>query len=64
MNNNPYARPYIANFQNNLNQQNMYEQIDNQISQLNAMKEQMKHNATTTQAIITNATFSISRLCK
>lgn len=49
MNNNPYARPYMANFQNNLNQQNMYEQIDNQISQLNAMKEQMKHNATTTQ---------------
>lgn len=49
MNNNPYARPYMANFQNNLNQQNMYEQIDNQISQLNAMKEQMKHNTTTTQ---------------
>lgn len=49
MNNNPYARPYMANFQNNLNQQSMYEQIDNQIAQLNAMKDQMKNNNTNTQ---------------
>lgn len=39
--NNGYGRPY-----NNLNQQNMYEQIDNQINQLQQMREQIKNNAT------------------
>ena len=45
MNNNPYARPFMYPYQANINQQNMYDQIDNQINQLNAMKEQMKNNS-------------------
>lgn len=45
MNNNPYARAYINPYQSAYNQQNMYDQIDSQIAQLNAMKEQMKNNA-------------------
>lgn len=35
-----YVRPY----NNTVNQQNMYEQIDNQISQLQQMKEQIRNN--------------------
>ena len=37
MYNNPYVRTY--------NQQNMYDQIDNQINQLQQMREQMKNSA-------------------
>lgn len=40
MYNNSYIRPY-----NNLNQQNIYEQIDSQINQLQQMREQMKNNS-------------------
>lgn len=41
MYNNPYVtRPYT----NNINQQNMFEQVDAQINQLQQMKEQMKNN--------------------
>ena len=36
-----FNNPYM---QRGINQQNMYEQIDNQINQLNQMKEQMKNN--------------------
>ena len=43
MNNNPYMRNYIPNY-NGFNQQNINEQIDNQINQLQQMKEQMKNN--------------------
>lgn len=39
--NNPYSRPY----NNSLNQQSMYEQIDNQINQLQQMREQIKNNS-------------------
>ena len=40
MNNNYYGRPYTPN----INQHNMYEQIDNQINQLQQMKEQMRNS--------------------
>lgn len=46
MNNNLYGRGYMNAYPNNYYQQSMYEQIDNQIAQLNTMKEQMKNNAT------------------
>lgn len=52
MYNNPYGRQYNA-----VNQQNMYEQIDNQISQLQQMREQMK-NSTMQPAI--NQTFQLA----
>ena len=49
MNNNPYYRSYMNPYQNVYNQQNMYDQIDNQIAQLNQMKEQMKNNSNQNQ---------------
>lgn len=52
MYNNVYGRPY-----NNASQQNMYEQIDNQINQLQQMREQMKNN--TIQPAI-NQTFQLA----
>ena len=51
MNNNPYLRNYIPNY----NQQNMDEQIDYQINQLQQMKKQMRNN---TPAI--NQTFQLA----
>ena len=50
--NNGYVRPY-----NNVSQQNMYEQIDNQINQLQQMREQIKNN--TMQPAI-NQTFQLA----
>lgn len=47
-----YNNPYMLN--QNYNQQSMNERIDNQIAQLQQMKEQMKHN--TQPAIPTNLT--------
>ena len=55
MNNNPYMRNYNPNY-NNFNQQSMYEQIDNQISQLQQMREQMRNN----QQPAINQTFQIT----
>ena len=49
MNNNYYPRAYMNPYQNVYNQQNMYDQIDNQIAQLNQMKEQMKNNSNQNQ---------------
>lgn len=46
-----FNNPYI---QRGFNQQNMYEQIDNQINQLNQMKEQMKNNQQQTTPITQN----------
>lgn len=60
MNNNPYIRPYMNPYQNSFNQQSMYEQIDNQIAQLNAMKEQMKNNTTQNQQPSINQTFQLA----
>ena len=53
MYNNPYIRQY-----NNMNQQTMYEQIDNQINQLQQMREQIKTNANQQPAI--NQTFQLA----
>ena len=39
-----YQNPYM-NYQQNFNSQSMNERIDNQIAQLQQMKEQMKHSA-------------------
>lgn len=50
MYNNPYIRTY--------NQQNMYDQIDNQINQLQQMREQMKNNTNQQPAI--NQTFQLA----
>lgn len=47
-----YQNPYMNNY-TNYNQQSMNERIDNQIAQLNQMKEQMKNNQ---QPIPTNLT--------
>lgn len=44
--------------QRGYNQQNMYEQIDNQINQLNQMREQLKNNANQQPAI--NQTFQLA----
>lgn len=57
MYNNPYFRPYTMNYQNGLNQQNMYEQIDGQINQLQQMKEQLKNN---NQQPAINQTFQLA----
>ena len=53
MYNNPYLRQY-----NNMNQQTMYDQIDNQIHQLQQMREQIKTNVNQQPAI--NQTFQIA----
>ena len=39
-----YNNSYIPNYMNNYNQLSFNERIDNQIAQLNQMKEQMKNN--------------------
>ena len=49
-----YNNPYMRNY----NQQNMYDQIDNQINQLQQMREQMKNNANQQPAI--NQTFQLA----
>lgn len=57
MYNNPYYRPYMTQYQNGLNQQNMYEQIDGQINQLQQMKEQIKNSS---QQPAINQTFQLA----
>lgn len=52
-----YNNQYIRPFNNSINQQNMYEQIDNQINQLQQMREQIK-NSNTQPAI--NQTFQLA----
>lgn len=47
-----YNNPYMNNYAQNYNQQSMNDRIDNQIAQLQQMKEQMKHN----QPVPTNLT--------
>ena len=54
--NNNYPRNYIPNY-NNFSQQNMYEQIDNQINQLQQMREQIKNN---NQQPAINQTFQLA----
>ena len=55
--NNNYGRNYIPNY-NTYNQQTMYEQIDNQINQLQNMKKQMENNNQQQPAI--NQTFQLA----
>ena len=55
--NNNYARPYMPNYQNNFNQQTMYDQIDNQIGQLQQMREQIKNSG---QQPAINQTFQLA----
>lgn len=57
MNNNPYMRNYIASY-NTFNQQAMYDQIDNEINNLQQMKEKMKNQMQQPTAI--NQTFQIA----
>ena len=49
-----YNNSYLRNY----NQQNMYDQIDNQINQLQQMREQMKNNTNQQPAI--NQTFQLA----
>lgn len=51
-----YNNPYMPAYMNNYNQQNISDRIDNQIAQLQQMKEQMKNN---TQPSI-NQTFQLA----
>ena len=44
-----YGNPYINNYSGNFNPQNMYNRIDEQIAQLQSMKEQIKNTQPTTQ---------------
>lgn len=53
-----YNNPYMRNFNPNINQQSMYEQIDNQINQLQEMKNQMKNNSVQQPSI--NQTFQLA----
>jgi len=50
-----YNNPYM-NYQQNFNQQSINDRIDNQIAQLQQMKEQMKHN----QQPAINQTFQLA----
>ena len=51
-----YNNPYM-NYQQNFNQQSINERIDNQIAQLNQMKEQLKNN---NQQPAINQTFQLA----
>ena len=51
-----YNNPYMNYYNNGFNQQSMNERIDNQIAQLNQMKEQLKNN----QPTAINQTFQLA----
>lgn len=40
-----YNNPYVTNYANNFNQQSLNERIDNQIAQLQQMKDQIRNNS-------------------
>ena len=52
-----YNYPYMTNFNSNYGQQSLNEKIDNQIAQLQQMKEQMKNN---NQQPAINQTFQLA----
>lgn len=52
-----YTNPYMNTYMNNMNQQSLTERIDNQIAQLQQMKEQMKNSA---QQPSINQTFQLA----
>ena len=51
-----YNNPYLNSYNPNIGQQNLSERIDNQIAQLNQMKEQIKNN----QQPAINQTFQLA----
>ena len=51
-----YNNPYMQNYNSNFNQQSLNDRIDNQIAQLNQMKEQFKNN----QQPAINQTFQLA----
>ena len=51
-----YNNPYFNSYNSNIGQQNINERIDNQIAQLNQMKEQIKNN----QQPAINQTFQLA----
>lgn len=53
-----YNNPYMSTYSNNYNQQSINDRIDNQIAQLQQMKEQMKQNHMQQPAI--NQTFQLA----
>jgi hypothetical protein len=55
-----YNNPYLPNF--TMNQQNMYDRIDNQIAQLQGLKDQLKNNPIqpTNQQPAINQTFQLA----
>lgn len=57
-----YNNPYMPNYIGGYNQQNMYERIDNQISQLQGLKDQLKNNPIqpTNQQPAINQTFQLA----
>ena len=52
-----FNNPYMMNYNSNLGQQNLNERIDNQIAQLQQMKEQVKNNS---QQPAINQTFQLA----
>ena len=54
-----YGNPYQRNY-NNFNQQNLYEQIDNEINNLQQMKERIKNNPVPQQQPSINQTFQLA----
>lgn len=59
MNNNQFGRPYMVNYPNNFNPQITYEQqIDNEINNLQQMKERIRNN--TMQQPTLNQTIQVS----
>lgn len=52
-----YNNPYMQSYNQSFNQQSINDRIDNQISQLQAMKEQLKHNM---QQPAINQTFQLA----
>ena len=61
MNNNPYTRNYAPNYQHNMYEQNLYDQIDGQINQLVNMRNQIKNNQNNQQQpTAINQTFQLS----
>ena len=62
MNNNPYVRNYMPNYQQNLYEQNLSDQIDGQINQLVTMRNQLRNNQNNQpqQPTAINQTFQLS----
>lgn len=57
-----YNNPYLPNYSAGFNQQNMYDRIDNQIAQLQGLKDQLKNNPIqpTNQQPAINQTFQLA----